>query len=156
MFSCPQKSSLHNDQDRLGLHARIKVRINKEWSRRQRAQSYSNQLSLRKSHFVNELINKKRLVQIISTVFRRCGNLVTANFLDQLKSMGFTYATKGGLSVSIGDVVIPQEKIELVRSSKRCGEVESQYFRGFITNGERYNKVIDIWTALRAELQTDC
>jgi DNA-directed RNA polymerase subunit beta' len=102
---------------------------------------------------VNELLNKKRLVQIISTVFRRCGNLVTAGFLDKLKTLGFTYATRGGLSVSIGDVVIPKEKNDLVlKAQKDIENVESQYFRGFITNGERYNKVIDIWTRVTSRI----
>ncbi|MGH2567966.1 MAG: DNA-directed RNA polymerase subunit beta', partial [Bacteroidota bacterium] len=84
---------------------------------------------------------------IIATVFRRAGNLATAQFLDQLKTLGFTYATKGGLSVSIGDVIIPKEKTEIIGKAQRDIEnVENQYYRGFITNGERYNRVIDIWT----------
>jgi len=97
--------------------------------------------------FINELLNKKRLVQIISAAFRRVGNLRTAEFLDQLKDLGFRYATAGGLSVSIDDVVIPKEKDEIIgRAQKMVDEVETQYIRGFITKGERYNKVIDIWT----------
>jgi len=80
-------------------------------------------------------------------VFRRCGNLVTAQFLDKLKTLGFAYATRGGLSVSVGDVIIPKEKLDMVaKATKDVESVETQYYRGFITNGERYNKVIDIWT----------
>ncbi|MBE0556638.1 MAG: DNA-directed RNA polymerase subunit beta', partial [Proteobacteria bacterium] len=80
-------------------------------------------------------------------VFRRAGNLMTAQFLDELKNLGFTYATMGGLSVSVADVVIPKDKPELVaKAMKDVENVENQYYRGFITNGERYNKVIDIWT----------
>ena len=97
--------------------------------------------------FVNELLNKKRLVQIIATAFRKCGNLRTAQFLDELKTLGFMYATKGGLSVSVADVAIPKEKEEMINKSlKDVDSVERQYQNGFITNGERYNKVIDIWT----------
>ena len=86
-------------------------------------------------------------MQIIATTFRKCGNLRTAQFLDELKTLGFTYATKGGLSVSVADVAIPKEKEEMINKSlKDVDSVERQYQNGFITNGERYNKVIDIWT----------
>ncbi len=153
MFSSPQEVIIAYDQERLGLHARIKVRMNGELVETTTGRIIFNQIVPKEIPFVNELLNNKRLVQIISTVFRRCGNLVTANFLDQLKTLGFTYATMGGLSVSIGDVVIPQEKIDLVKKAqKEVENVESQYFRGFITNGERYNKVIDIWTRVTSRI----
>jgi DNA-directed RNA polymerase subunit beta' len=153
IFSSPQEVIIAYDQERVGLHARIKVRIQKVLVETTTGRIIFNQIVPKEIPFVNELLNKKRLVQIISIVFRRCGNLVTANFLDQLKTLGFTYATKGGLSVSIGDVVIPQEKIDLVKKAQKDVEnVESQYFRGFITNGERYNKVIDIWTRVTSRI----
>lgn len=153
IFASPQEVIIAYDQDRVGLHARIKVRINGVTIETTTGRILFNQIIPPEIPFVNELLNKKRLVQIISTVFRRCGNLVAANFLDQLKSLGFTFATKGGLSVSIGDVVIPKEKIDLVNKAQKDVEnVESQYFRGFITNGERYNKVIDIWTRVTSRI----
>jgi len=110
IFSSPQEVIIAYDQGRAGLHARVKVRINGTLVETTTGRTIFNQIVPPEIPFVNELLNKKRLVQIISTVFRRCGNLITANFLDQLKTLGFTYATKGGLSVSIGDVVIPKEK----------------------------------------------
>ena len=153
VFSCPDEVIIAFDQARLGLHARIKVRIGKEFIETTTGRVIFNQIVPAEIPFVNELLNKKRLVQIIATVFRQCGNLVTAQFLDKMKSLGFTYATKGGLSVSIGDVVIPKEKNELVVKAQHDVEnVESQYFRGFITNGERYNKVIDIWTRVTSRI----
>ena len=106
-----------------------------------------NEIVPKEVGFINELLNKKRLVQIISTSFRRVGNLKTAEFLDDLKNIGFRYATKGGLSVGLDDVVIPKEKDEIIqKAQKSVDEVDSQWSRGFITRGERYNKVIDIWT----------
>jgi DNA-directed RNA polymerase subunit beta' len=153
IFASPQEVIIAYDQGRAGLHARVKVRINGTLVETTTGRTIFNQIVPPEIPFVNELLNKKRLVQIISTVFRRCGNLITANFLDQLKTLGFTYATKGGLSVSIGDVVIPKEKIDLVvKAQKDVENVESQYFRGFITNGERYNKVIDIWTRVTSRI----
>ncbi len=156
-FSSPQEVIIAYDQNVVGLHARIKVRINGAMMETTTGRVIFNQILPPDIPYVNELLNKKRLVQIIATTFRRCGNLVTAEFLDKMKSLGFTYATKGGLSVSVGDVVIPKEKNELIgKALKNVENVESQYYRGFITNGERYNKVIDIWTRSRAVLPIVC
>ncbi len=153
IFSSPDEVIIAYDQGKVGLHARIKVRINGSLIETTPGRVIFNQILPKEIPFVNELLNKKRLVQIIATVFRRCGNLTTARFLDKLKNLGFTYSTKGGLSVSIEDVVIPKEKYELVAKAQRDVEnVESQYFRGFITNGERYNKVIDIWTRVTSRI----
>ncbi|MEX0602335.1 MAG: DNA-directed RNA polymerase subunit beta', partial [Bacteroidota bacterium] len=147
MYSSPQEAIIAYDQNRIGLHARIKVKVEGTLIDTTTGRVLFNEILPKGSPFINELLNKKRLVQIISTVFRRHGNLLTAQFLDNLKTLGFTYATKGGLSVSVGDVVIPKEKYEMVaKAQKDVENVENQYYRGFITNGERYNKVIDIWT----------
>ncbi|MBX2990608.1 MAG: DNA-directed RNA polymerase subunit beta' [Bacteroidetes bacterium] len=132
---------------KVGLHARIKVRINGKLVETTTGRVIFNQIVPRELGFINELLNKKRLVQIIAASFRKVGNLTTAEFLDRLKELGFRYATAGGLSVSLEDVQVPKEKEEIIsKAQKNVDEVYSQYTRGFITNGERYNKVIDIWT----------
>jgi len=147
VFYSPNEVIIAHDQGVLGLHARIKVRVDGKLIETTTGRVIFNQILPPNVPFINELLNKRRLVQIIGMVFRRCGNLETAQFLDKLKTLGFTYATKGGLSVSIGDVIIPKEKYEIVaKAQKDVENVENQYYRGFITNGERYNKVIDIWT----------
>jgi DNA-directed RNA polymerase subunit beta' len=147
VFSSPQEAVIAYDQMKAGLHAKVKVRIEGKLVETTIGRVLFNEIVPKNVPFMNELLNKKRLVQIIATVFRRCGTLETAQFLDKLKTLGFTYATTGGLSVSIGDVIIPKEKQEIVAKAQRDVEnVETQYYRGFITNGERYNKVIDIWT----------
>ncbi|HWP81997.1 MAG TPA: DNA-directed RNA polymerase subunit beta' [Bacteroidota bacterium] len=147
VFFSTDEVIIAHDQGKLGLHAKIKVRVNGTMIETTTGRVLFNQILPPGIPFINELLNKKRLVQIISVVFRRSGNLETAKFLDNLKTLGFTYATKGGLSVSIDDVVIPQEKQNIVaKAQKDVESVENQYYRGFITNGERYNKVIDIWT----------
>jgi DNA-directed RNA polymerase subunit beta' len=146
-FSSPAEVIIAHNYGRVGLHARIKVRIGKEMVDTTTGRVIFNQIVPSEIGFFNELLSKKRLVQIIGTAFRRVGNLRTAEFLDQLKEIGFRYATAGGLSVSIDDVVVPPEKDQIIsRAQKNVDEVETQYARGFITRGERYNKVIDIWT----------
>jgi DNA-directed RNA polymerase subunit beta' len=145
-YSAEEVIIAYNER-KIALHARIKVRMEGRIVETTTGRVIFNQIVPKDLPFINELLNKKRLVQIIANVFRRCGNLVTAKFLDDLKTLGFQYATQGGLSVSIGDVIIPREKYEMVaKAQKDVENVESQYYRGFITNGERYNKVIDIWT----------
>ncbi|MDH4069426.1 MAG: DNA-directed RNA polymerase subunit beta', partial [Ignavibacteria bacterium] len=132
---------------RIALHTRINVRINGAMVETTTGRVIFNQIVPEEVGFINELLNKKRLVQIIATSFRRVGNLKTSQFLDNLKDLGFRYATAGGLSVSLEDVVIPEEKGGIIeKAQKNVDQVYSQYSRGFITNGERYNKVIDIWT----------
>jgi len=146
-FTSPAEARIAYDQDRIGLHARIKVRVNGTIIETTTGRVVFNEIIPLGLPFINELLNKKRLVQIISGVFRQAGAVQTATFLDNLKNLGFTYATRGGLSVSITDVTIPKEKYDIVAKAQKDVEaVENQYYRGFITNGERYNKVIDIWT----------
>ena len=146
-FSSPGEVIIAHNYGRVGLHARINVRIDQKMEETTTGRVIFNQIVPKEIGYFNELLNKKRLVQIISTSFRRVGNLKTAEFLDRLKDIGFRYATAGGLSVSIDDVMVPKEKEEIIgKAQKSVDEVESQYSRGFITKGERYNKVIDIWT----------
>lgn len=147
LFSDQDEVTLAYNHGKIGLHARIKVRIDGKMVETTTGRVIFNQIVPVEIGFINELLNKKRLVQIIATSFRRVGNLKTAEFLDRLKETGFRYATKGGLSVSLDDVTIPKEKEEIItKAQKNVDEVYTQYQRGFITNGERYNKVIDIWT----------
>jgi len=146
-FSSTEEVIIAYNFGRVGLHARIKVRIGGHIEETTTGRVIFNEIVPREIGYINELLNKKRLVQIIASSFRSVGNLRTAEFLDRLKELGFRYATAGGLSVSIDDVIIPKEKDEIIaRAQKNVDEVESQYARGFITKGERYNKVIDIWT----------
>jgi len=97
--------------------------------------------------FVNGLLKKKGLQQLVQSCYLKFGLEKTVEMLDSLKNLGFTYATKSGLSIGIDDLVIPERKAALVSSAEaEVIKVESQYLEGAITNGERYNKVIAIWS----------
>ncbi len=147
MFSDMQEVIIAYNYGKVGLHARIKVRINGKMVETTTGRVIFNQIVPKEIGYINELLNKKRLVQIVASSFRKVGNLKTAEFLDRLKDLGFRYATAGGLSVSLEDVQVPKEKEDIItKAQKNVDEVYTQYTRGFITNGERYNKVIDIWT----------
>ncbi len=97
--------------------------------------------------FVNGLLKKKGLQQLVQSCYLKFGLEKTVEMLDSLKNLGFTYATRSGLSIGIDDLIIPKEKIALVDKARdEVIKVESQYLEGAITNGERYNKVIAIWS----------
>ena len=97
--------------------------------------------------FVNGLLKKKGLQQLVQSCYLKFGLEKTVEMLDSLKNLGFTYATRSGLSIGIDDLIIPKEKAMLVdRARDEVIRVEAQYLEGAITNGERYNKVIAIWS----------
>ncbi|KWW30356.1 MAG: DNA-directed RNA polymerase subunit beta' [bacterium P3] len=103
--------------------------------------------------FINMVLGKKSLRDIIGDLFTACGNAVTTNFLDDIKNMGYRQAFRGGLSFNLGDVLIPVEKEEMIdKANEEVEEVMSQYAMGLITNNERYNHVIDIWTNTNNQL----
>ena len=103
--------------------------------------------------FINQVMGKKSLRDIIGDLFTTCGNAATANFLDDIKSMGYRMAFKGGLSFNLGDVIIPAEKEQMIaHANEEVDEVMGQYAMGLITNNERYNHVIDIWTNTNNQL----
>ena len=103
--------------------------------------------------YVNEILSKKSLRNIISRVIKKCGIPRSAQFLDDIKNLGYRMAFQGGLSFNLGDVIIPQEKEEIVADGYRqVQEVMDNYSMGFITNTERYNQIIDIWTHVNSKL----
>src|SRR6186713_778134 len=103
--------------------------------------------------FINGLLKKKGLQQLVQSCYLKFGLEKTVEMLDSLKNTGFTYATRSGLSIGIDDLIIPKEKAPLVeRARDEVIKVESQYLEGAITNGERYNKVIAIWSEATEEI----
>lgn len=103
--------------------------------------------------FINEVLTKKSLRDIIGNILKVTSVPETAEFLDKIKSLGYGFAFRGGLSFSLGDIIIPKEKQEMIDDANQQVEgIMSNYNMGLITNNERYNQVIDIWTATNANL----
>src|SRR6185436_21174651 len=95
---------------------------------------------------VNKIMKKKELGTLIDLAYRRSGNKATVIFADRLKDLGYEQATKAGISIGIKDMVIPAGKQRLLdEANSAVREIEDQYNKGLITDGERYNKVVDIW-----------
>ena len=112
-----------------------------------------NEIVPAKAGYINTIISKKSLRDIISHVIKVCGVAEAAEFLDGIKNLGYQMAFKGGLSFNLGDIIIPEEKEALVqRGYEEVEQVINNYNMGFITNNERYNQVIDIWTHVNSEL----
>ncbi len=146
-FSDPKEVIIAYNLGRLDLHAKVHVRVKGKMIETTTGRVIFNEIVPEELGYLNELLTKKRLRQIISTTFRAVGNLKTVEFLDKLKDLGFGFATKGGLSVALSDIIVPKEKDEIIaKAQKQVDDVQDKYLNGFMTAGERYNKVIDIWT----------
>ncbi len=145
------------NEGKLSKHALIKVRVNTRDKKTGDLETKMvetvtgrvifNQVVPTEVGFVDELLTKKKLQTIIADVFRVAGQAKTAKFLDDIKELGFQMAYKGGLSMGLGDVKVPAEKKKLVEDAqKEVDSVWNNYMMGLITDNERYNQVIDIWT----------
>jgi len=155
-FSSPEEVIIAYNNKKVGLHAKIKVRIKGEIITTTPGRVLFNQIMPEELPFVNELLKKKKVIDIIRAVYYKVGNQKTSIFLDKLKDLGFKYATDGGLSVNIDDIVVPETKKSIIDEAiKRVDKIESSKAKGIISENERYNKVIDIWTHVRDAVKND-
>jgi DNA-directed RNA polymerase subunit beta' len=147
LFASPAEVIVAHNCNRLHLHARVKVRVEGKIHETTAGRVIFNEIVPSELGFMDTLLTKKELTRLISDCFRRAGSLKTVRFLDDLKNLGFTYSTKGGLSVSIADVLVPKEKDPIIaKAQKEVDRLQNFYLEGVITNSERYNKVIDVWS----------
>ena len=160
-YSVEEVHIAHNEK-RVDLNAIIKIRI-EELDEAGESQSkliettvgrvLFNEVVPAKAGFFNTVLTKKSLREIIGKILSATSVAETAAFLDEIKDMGYGFAFKGGLSFSLGDIIIPPEKLTMIDDAN--GQVEgimSNYNMGLITNNERYNQVIDVWTSTNAKL----
>ena len=146
-FSSTEEVVIAYNTGRVEMHAKIKVRLNGQYVDTTAGRVIFNLIVPVEMGFMNEMLGKKRLRQVIADCFRKAGLAKTVEFLDKLKEAGFQTATRGGLSVSIADVVVPDEKTVIIdKAQKEVDKIEDYYHSGVITEGERYNKIIDTWS----------
>ncbi len=156
IFASPEEVLIALDNRKVDLHARIKVRVNGEIIETTVGRVLFNSIVPPEMGFINQVMTKKALERLVAEVMKKIGNLRTVEFLDRLKEMGFRYATLGGLSIGLDDVVIPEKKEEIIEKAYReVQQLEQQYQMGIITDGERYNKVIDIWTRVTDQVSNE-
>ena len=139
--------------EQVHLNAKVKVRIDGQIMETSPGRVIFNQIMPNELPYFNEVANKSKTEQLVLDCFRKVGTSRTVEFLDKLKKLGFEYATLAGVTVSIDDMLIPEEKTRLIgEAQKEVGKIQKRYERGVITNGERYNQVIDIWTRTTNEV----
>jgi DNA-directed RNA polymerase subunit beta' len=161
IFYSPQEVNIAYNEGVIDLHAHIKVKANDRKDgelinhliETTVGRVIFNQFVPAEVGYINEILTKKSLRDIIGRVLKLAGTAKTADFLDAIKNLGFYSAFKGGLSFNLDDVIIPEEKTKFVAEGyEQVEEVLNNYSMGFITNNERYNQIIDIWTHVNARL----
>ena len=161
IFYSPEEVNIAYNEGKIDLHAHIKVKANDRKDgelvnhliETTVGRVIFNQYVPSEVGYINDLLTKKSLRDIIGRVLKLAGTAKTADFLDAIKNLGFYSAFKGGLSFNLDDVIIPEEKTKFVAEGyEQVEEVLNNYSMGFITNNERYNQIIDIWTHVNARL----
>jgi len=160
-FYSPEEVIIAYNEGALDLHAIIKVRLpireNGQLAERivetTTGRVLFNQVVPVEYGFINQMLTKKALRDIIGGIMKVSGISRTSRFLDDIKDLGFNMAFRGGLSFNLGDILVPDEKRRLIdQANQQVEEVRANYGMGFITNNERYNQIIDIWTHTNARL----
>ena len=162
IFYSPEEVIIAYSEKVIDLHAIIKVKVEdvdengkyfKHIIETTVGRVLFNEKVPRQAGYINQLLTKKSLRTIITDVFIRSGNATTVAFLDDIKDLGYDMAYRGGLSFNLDDVIIPDTKQKIVTDGyAEVEEVMNNYNMGFITNNERYNQVIDIWTHANSKL----
>ena len=160
IFSNGDEAIIAYEDREVDLHARIKLRIDtlfdldekklipeKQLITTTTGRVIFNQVLPEGFGFVNKELNKSNVGDIVAECYKRFGHTRTIQLLDDIKRLGFEFATRGGISIGIDDLKIPKAKQEVLKEAKsEVNNIEEQYHKGIITDKERYNKVIDIWT----------
>ena len=162
IFYGPEEAKIAYNEKKLEIHAPIKVYIDDRDADGNRVRKMVdtsvgrllvNEYVPKEVGFINEVWGKKALRDIIGNVIKACGVARTAQFLDDIKNLGYYMAFKGGLSFNLADVLIPPEKEAIVKEGyDEVEQITANYNMGFITNNERYNQIIDTWTHVNSKL----
>ena len=158
LFGSPEEARIAYDAGALDEHARIKVRVNGTMMQTTAGRVILAEILPPMMPFAdaNKLMTKKEMSKLIDAVYRQAGHRETVTFLDKIKDLGFHYATRAGMSICIDNMHIPSRKEDLIgKAQHEVNEIEKQYSEGLITNGERYNKVIDIWAHVTEQVANE-
>jgi len=155
IFANVDEVMLAVEANALDIHAKIKTMIDHRiiFTTAGRLIIKSILPSFIPDHLWNKIMKKKDIAELVDYVYKNGGLEISAEFLDNLKNLGFESATKAGVSISVSDIIVPKSKAGLVEEAKKqVREVQNQYGAGLLTDGERYNKTIDIWTSTSKKL----
>lgn len=155
IFANVDEVMLAVEANALDIHAKIKTMIDRRiiFTTAGRLIIKSILPSFIPDHLWNKIMKKKDIAELVDYVYKNGGLEISAEFLDNLKNLGFESATKAGVSISVSDIIVPKSKAGHVEEAKKqVREVQNQYGAGLLTDGERYNKTIDIWTSTSKKL----
>ena len=157
LFGSIDEVKIAYENNKVGLHAVVNVRHNGKWYKNTTAgRAIFNAIIPEELGYYDEMISKKRLSFIIGESFVKAGNEKTVKLLDNLKDIGFKTATKSGISISISDIIIPNEKHNIIDGAeKEVEKIQGRFNRHILTEGERYNKVIDVWTKATSDVAAE-
>jgi len=147
-FANPDEVRVAYDAGELEIHAGIKVRMEGELVETTTGRVLLKEIVPGEIPFdiINQVMDKKALGELIDQAYRRLGNKATVILADRLRTLGYQFATKAGLSICLSDMAVPPDKERFIEEARgQVEEVKSQYHDGLISSGERYNKVVDIW-----------
>ena len=147
-FSSLDEVLMAYENKSVGLHAIVDVRYHGKWYKQTTiGRAIFNSIVPDELEYIDELLNKKKVEEIIYNCYLTVSNHRTVQFLDDLKHLGFKFATQSGVSIAIDDVLIPDEKQSiLAKADKEVSSIQNKFSRQILTEGERYNKIIDVWT----------
>lgn len=154
-FSSIEEVRMAYDLNEVGIHAKIRVRVDEKMHETTVGRILLYEIMPREVAFelVNKVMTKRAIEELVDSCFRVAGGKSTVILADRLRTLGFQFSTKAGISISIDDMKIPKKKEQLINKAyNEVVKVQTQYSQGLITDGERYNKVIDIWAKTSDEI----
>jgi DNA-directed RNA polymerase subunit beta' len=158
VFSSPGEVRCAYDAGELDLHARIHVRMNGERVRTTAGRILLSEVVPQQIPFdlINRVMTKRALAELFDRCYRTAGTKETVLLADRIKDIGYRFATLSGVSIAVSDMVIPTRKQEIIEeATENIREIERQYNEGLITDGEKYNKVVDIWAKATEDIASE-
>lgn len=155
IFSSLEEARAAYDHNEVGLQAPVRVRLGNDLISTTVGRALLSDMIPEEVSFesYNKVIGKKELADLVDVCFRICGPKRTVLMADALRTIGYTYSTRAGLSIAIGDMIIPEEKKSLLHEAEEeVKKIKEQYSEGLLTEGERYNKVVDIWANVTEQI----
>ena len=155
VFSSKEEAQFAYHTNNLHLQAPIKIRLNGQLIETTVGRTFVYDVTPKSLGYdaINKILNKKELAKLIDLAYRKSSEKETVMFADAIMKMGYEYATKAGISINIKDMVIPKEKPQIIDTAQaEVDKITNEYNEGSITNGERYNKIVDVWAQTNEKL----
>ncbi len=153
VFSDLDEALLAYQTDHVHIQAPVKIRVNDEIQETTIGRALFNSMVPDEMGYLNQTMDKKGLENLVGDVYDRCGQAITAELVDQIKRVGFEFATKSGLSIGAGDMTVPEEKERIINEANEVvKEISDQFWHGFVTEDERFINTIKVWSKAKTDV----